>query len=182
MSTEKNTELTTTKPTSASANAEASSAEADAPDSLIDAFDNTLVTLSTLKAQVTSAMQQVRVVKNIALKERRAARKIIQKRKNSQNRAPSGFAKPASISEELRVFMGAKSDEQFARTAITQYIIKYITENKLQNPENRKEIKPDHKLKSLLKLGPTDQLTYFNLQKYMNQHFPDSKSNKAAMQ
>ena len=80
MSTEKNTELTTTKPTSASANAEASSAEADAPDSLIDAFDNTLVTLSTLKAQVTSAMQQVRVVKNIALKERRAARKIIQKR------------------------------------------------------------------------------------------------------
>ena len=148
------------------------------PDPLMDAFDNTLVTLSTLKAQVTSAMQQVRVVKNIALKERRAARKIIQKRKSNQNRAPSGFAKPATISEELRVFMGAQPNEQFARTAITQHIIKYITENKLQNPENRKEIKADDKLKSLLKLKPEDQLTYFNLQKYMNQHFPNSKSNK----
>jgi len=152
--------------------------ETTAPDHLMDAFDNTLVTLSTLKAQVTAAMQQVRVVKNIALKERRAARKIIQKRKNNQNRAPSGFAKPASISEELRVFMGAQPDEQFARTAITQHIIKYITENKLQNPINRKEIKADDKLKSLLKLKPDDQLTYFNLQKYMNQHFPNSKSNK----
>ena len=146
--------------------------EPTTPDHLIDAFDNTLVTLSTLKAQVTAAMQQVRVVKNIALKERRAARKIIQKRKNNQNRAPSGFAKPASISEELRVFMGAQPDEKFARTAITQHIIKYITENKLQNPINRKEIKADDKLRSLLKLKPDDQLTYFNLQRYMNQHFP----------
>ena len=149
-------------------------------DALMDAFDNTLVTLSTLKAQVTSAMQQVRVVKNIALKERRVAKKIIQKRKSNQNRAPSGFAKPALISEELRVFMGAEPNEMFARTAITQYIIKYITENKLQNPDNRKEIKADDKLKLLLKLKPEDQLTYFNLQKYMNQHFPNSKSSKIA--
>ena len=97
---------------------------------------------------------------------------LVEKRKNNQNRAPSGFAKPASISEELRVFMGAQPDEKFARTAITQHIIKYITENKLQNPINRKEIKADDKLRSLLKLKPDDQLTYFNLQRYMNQHFP----------
>ncbi len=68
--------------------------------------------------------------------------------------------------------MDADPSELFARTTVTQRIIKYITENKLQNPNNRKIIIPDKKLKDLLNLSDTDELTYFNLQKYMNQHFP----------
>ena len=48
--------------------------------------------------------------------------------------------------------------------------IKYIKENSLQNAENKRIIKPDEKLMDLLESGE-NEITYFNLQKYMNKHF-----------
>jgi hypothetical protein len=42
--------------------------------------------------------------------------------------------------------------------------------------ENGRRIHPDTKLATLLKLKKTDELTYFNLQKYMSHHF--AKANK----
>ena len=36
---------------------------------------------------------------------------------------------------------------------------------------NGRKIKPDKALKSLLNMKKNDDLTYFNLQKYMNKHF-----------
>ena len=139
---------------------------------LDNAFNSVVVTLATLKAQVTAAQQQVRAVQRMALKEQRQLKKQVDKRKNRQNRAPSGFAKEAAISDELRDFIGAGKEDKFARTSITQIIIKYIKDNSLQNKDNKKEILPDDKLKKLLKLGEGEMLTYFNLQKYMNKHFP----------
>ena len=58
-----------------------------------------------------------------------------------------------------------------ARTEVTKYIIQYIKSNKLPDKTNKKIIKPDSALKSLLDLKPEDEVTYFNLQKYMNKHF-----------
>ena len=147
-------------------------------DALLEAFDSVVVTLSTLKAQLSAAQQQVRAVQKMAMKERRITEKLLQKKKQRADRAPSGFAKPSAISDELRSFMGAEPGAEFARTAVTQFIIKYISEHNLQNPSNRKEIRPDKKLQGLLQVGNGEQLTYFNLQKYMNKHFPGSKSNK----
>jgi chromatin remodeling complex protein RSC6 len=40
----------------------------------------------------------------------------------------------------------------------------------LQNAKNRRIIHPDAKLKQLLKVN-NDELTYFNLQKYLKFHF-----------
>ena len=37
---------------------------------------------------------------------------------------------------------------------------------------NGRKINPDSKLAALLKLKKTDELTYFNLQRYMKPHFP----------
>ena len=44
----------------------------------------------------------------------------------------------------------------------------------LQDKENGRKIHPDAKLATLLKLKKTDELTYFNLQKYMSHHFAKS--------
>ena len=60
---------------------------------------------------------------------------------------------------------------EVARTEVTQYIIKYIKEHDLQFPENRKVIKPDKSLKNLLAVPKKEEVTYFNLQRYMNRHF-----------
>ena len=47
---------------------------------------------------------------------------------------------------------------------------KYICDNKLQNTQAKTKINADEPLKKLLRLNQ-EELTYFNLQKYMNQHF-----------
>jgi len=58
-----------------------------------------------------------------------------------------------------------------ARTDVTRHINAYIRGNNLQDKANGRKINPDTKLASLLKLSKTDELTYFNLQKYMSPHF-----------
>ena len=69
--------------------------------------------------------------------------------------------------------MNKSEGEKAARTEVTQYIIKYIKDKELQSKENKQEIIPDQPLGSLLKCG-SNTVTYFTIQKYMNQHFVSS--------
>ena len=59
-----------------------------------------------------------------------------------------------------------------ARTEVTKYLTKYIKEHNLQDEANRRKILPDNSLQKLLNVGTDDEVTYFNLQKYMKVHFP----------
>jgi chromatin remodeling complex protein RSC6 len=63
-----------------------------------------------------------------------------------------------------------------ARTEVTREINTYIRAHNLQDKENGRKINPDTKLATLLKLKKSDELTYFNLQRYMSPHF--AKANK----
>ena len=67
-----------------------------------------------------------------------------------------------------------------ARTEVTKYLTSYIKDNNLQQPEDKRKINPDKKLSKLLKLTKDDQVTYFNLQKYMKSHFPPTASSVGA--
>ena len=62
-------------------------------------------------------------------------------------------------------------DTEMARTEVTREINAYIREHKLQDKDNGRKIIADKKLTGLLKLKKGDELTYFNLQKYMSPHF-----------
>ena len=59
-----------------------------------------------------------------------------------------------------------------ARTEVTREINKYIRTHNLQDPTNGRKINPDGKLRKLLEVPNTEDLTYFNLQKYLSKHFP----------
>ena len=87
------------------------------------------------------------------------------------NCSPCCFVKPTLISDQLASFLGKPKGSELARTEVTREINAYIRANKLQDPENGRKINPDSKLKSLLALTAADELTYFNLQKYMSPHF-----------
>jgi len=91
-----------------------------------------------------------------------------------KKRAPSGFAKPALISPELCSFLGKPKGTEMARTEVTKFLTTYIKEHELQDPSNRRKILPDKKLHTLLNTKKSDEVTYFNLQKYMKVHFPAS--------
>ena len=98
-------------------------------------------------------------------------KKEVTKSKNKGNRKPSGFAKPTKVTKELCDFMKKDEGTEIARTEVTRALVAYIKENKLENKENSKIICPDETLKNLLALDESQELTYFNIQKYMNKHF-----------
>ena len=91
-------------------------------------------------------------------------------------RAPSGFAKPALISKELCTFLGKPAGTEMARNEVTKHLTSYIKEHNLQDQANKRKIVPDAALKKLLNVKASDELTYFNLQKYMKVHFPKPAS------
>lgn len=92
-------------------------------------------------------------------------------RTGGAKKAPSGFAKPAKLSDELCVFLGIDKGSELPRTDVTRRLNVYIKEKQLQNPENKKNILPDAPLQTLLRLEATDVLSYFNLQRYMKHLF-----------
>lgn len=93
------------------------------------------------------------------------------RKKNSGNRQPSGFVKPTRISDELAKFLGKQAGVEMARTEVSKEINAYIREKGLQDSANGRKIHPDPNLSKLLNLQKGDELTYFNLQRYMKHHF-----------
>jgi chromatin remodeling complex protein RSC6 len=137
-----------------------------------------LVKLQQLGSLISSLKTEYRALEKKWTRELKASQKQSVKRKRKAgNRAPSGFVKPTLISDELANFLEKPSGSEMARTEVTRDINKYIRTNNLQDKENGRKINPDKKLSTLLKLNVTDELTYFNLQRYMSPHF--AKANKA---
>ena len=95
---------------------------------------------------------------------------------NKPKRAPSGFAKPSLISNELCSFLGKPNGTQMARTEVTKYLTQYIKQHNLQDQANRRKIVPDSSLQQLLNVPSDAEVTYFNLQKYMKVHFPKQEA------
>ena len=148
---------------------------------IFDQFTEFMAKLQSVSAHMSSLRTEFRSLERQVTRDLKAAAKINQKRKRkSGNRAPSGFVKPTLISNELAAFLGKPVGTEMARTEVTREINAYIREQKLQDKENGRKIIADKKLVGLLKLKKGDELTYFNLQKYMSPHFAKA-SDKAAV-
>ena len=135
--------------------------------SITNTCDEIIQELTNYRIGLTKIIHDVRILeykvnKEIKKQSKLKAKKVLKK--------PSGFAKPTNISKELCTFMNKTEGEKAARTEVTQYIIQYIKEKELQNKENKQEIILDNKLSNLLNCGE-NTITYFTIQKYMNQHF-----------
>ena len=100
-----------------------------------------------------------------------AAKASSKKRRNTGDRKPSGFVKPTAISSELANFLGKSVVTEMARTEVSKEINTYIRSHNLQDKDNGRIIHPDAKLTKLLNVAKGDELTYFNLQRYMKHHF-----------
>jgi chromatin remodeling complex protein RSC6 len=140
-------------------------------DDLFEQFDNIIHALAGFKNQVNSIQQQVRLLEKNIKKQMKGLQKEVSKNKNKGNRSPSGFAKPSKVTKELCDFMNKEEGTEIARTEVTKALVSYIKENHLEDSANSKIICPDEKLKNLLDLDESQELTYFTIQKYMNKHF-----------
>ena len=129
--------------------------------------------LNQLGSLIASLKSEFKTMERQWSKDIKAAEKASSKKKRkSGNRAPSGFVKPTKISDELAKFLDKPVGSEMARTDVTKQLNTYIRANSLQDKENGRKINPDSKLQTLLKLKKGDELTYFNLQRFMSPHFP----------
>lgn len=157
-------------------------AEVAAPAPVVETYDDDF---KVIGEQLKAALLLVKdlTTKFNALEKRvQRDRKVMEKKMRGRakrvvdpNKPPSGFAKPGPVSEELRKFLGLAKGELIARTVVTSKINEYAKEHKLQQESDKRKINPDATLKKLLKLGPNDELTFFNLQKYMKVHYPNKE-------
>ena len=149
--------------------------------SMTEGFTEFLSKLQALTTQIASLKTEFRSLEKRSLRELKSAQKVNAKRKRkSTNRAPSGFVKPTLISNELAGFLNKPIGTEMARTEVTREINGYIREHNLQDKDNGRKINPDKKLASLLKIKSGDELTYFNLQRYMSPHFAKSQKAEAS--
>ena len=128
--------------------------------------------IQQLTSLLSTVKSEYKILDKLIQRELKAAQKSSSKRaKRSGNRQPSGFVKPTRISDELATFLGKNLGVEMARTEVSKEINQYIRTNNLQDKENGRKINPDSNLTVLLKLKKEDELTYFNLQRYMKHHF-----------
>tara|TARA_Y100001954_G_C15727727_1_gene561615 strand:- start:417 stop:1004 length:588 start_codon:yes stop_codon:yes gene_type:complete len=153
----------------------------DVDSSEVDTVSIVLKRMAARRAEIMSLQRQdradSRVLEKLYASEIRTLRKKRQRGGGTgEKKEPSGFAKPTEISPELRKFLGVPENTLLARTDVTKRITDYISEHKLQNPENKREIlfKKDKAFQKLINMEAEtkDELTYFNLQRCIKHHFP----------
>ena len=76
----------------------------------------------------------------------------------------SGLLKPLQPSEELAAVVGSRP---LSRGEVVSKVWEYIRAHNLQNPENRREILADTKLR---KIFGKDKVTMFEMNKHLAQH------------
>jgi len=140
--------------------------------SKVTEFSSKLQQLANLFASLKSDFKTLE--KSVA-RDLKAAQKSSKKsRRSAGTRQPSGFVKPTKISDELATFLKKDIGTEMARTDVSKEINAYIQANDLKDKKNGRIIHPDAKLTKLLKIGKEDELTYFNLQRYLKHHFAKS--------
>lgn len=151
------------------------------PETITANFSEFISKFQKMLGEFGSLKAELRVLERKTVKELKAVEKINRRRqKKAGTRAPSGFVKPTKISDELASFLGKPVGSEMARTEVTREINKYIQTNSLQDKSNGRKIIPDKQLAKLLNIQKNDELTYFNLQRYMSPHFAKSGAALAA--
>jgi chromatin remodeling complex protein RSC6 len=147
---------------------------------LSESFETIHNSLSLFKMQLSTLQQQIKTIEKNVNKELKTIKKINKPVITKAKKAPSGFAKPSKVTKELCEFMDRPEGSEIARTEVTKALVNYIKTNNLQEQTSdcKNKIIPDDKLKNLLGLNfeETNELTFFNIQKYMNKHFITKKT------
>jgi len=116
--------------------------------------------IATLEAKMTRQEKMMRKMKKDMIPE-----------EERKPRKPSGFAKPTYLSPVLCEFLGEPADKELARTEVTKRVLAYVKENNLQNPEAKRIINMDDKLRKLLNPEKDEVVTYFSIQRLMKVHY-----------
>lgn len=151
---------------------EAAPAEA-ATETYADKMNEFNAKLQQLGSIFTSLKADFKTLQKSVERDMKAAVKAAtaRKKRDMGDRPKSGFVKPTRISDELAKFLNKEVGTEMARTEVSKEINQYVVAHNLRDKSNGRIILPDNKLSKLLKVGKNDEVTYFNLQRYLKPHF-----------
>jgi hypothetical protein len=116
--------------------------------------------LTTLQTEIKALRKDLRKVKQLL--EDPSGEKAKARATNN------GFNKPLDVSEKLRAFLKLGAEDKVSRSQVTKLINEYVTEKGLKAGQ---QITLDATLKDLLAPPEGTQITFLNIQKYINPHY-----------
>lgn len=129
--------------------------------------------LNTLRETASALLSQIKKLEKRVHREMKDARKRRRRVKLDENgveikRAPSIFERPTQVTAELLTFLGKPAGTLMSRSEVTKAVNEYV---KAHNLKDKHAINPDGPLRTLLSVPADENLTYFNLQRYLNRHY-----------
>ena len=79
----------------------------------------------------------------------------------------NAFNKPLKLSPELQAVVG---ESELSRPQVTKKVWEYIKDNELQNPDDKRNIMADDKLRPIF---GKDEVTMFEMTKLISNHLTD---------
>lgn len=154
--------------------ASAPAAAAAAVDVVVDDSSSTLDDFVAKFAALTSLLKETQAALKNLTKDYERMKKVITKTEKKRANArtnPNGFAKPTKITDALCVFLGVPVGTEMSRTDVTRNINLYIKEHNLNKPDNKRIIVPDDKLRAILGVKPSEEVSFFSLQRFLSPLF-----------
>jgi chromatin remodeling complex protein RSC6 len=149
----------------------------------VDASEQLKNVLSTLTEQATVLKGMMNTIRS-AIKESEKQSKELEKLRNKRTRVkversadalPSGITKPVAITDELAVFLGVAPGTLVPRNEVTKGVSSYVKKHEISDPANKQKFvlddRPAAKTLRTLLGNPKEDVTYFNLQKYLKHHY-----------
>ena len=138
--------------------------------SAASALDDLVTKFTALTALFKETQSALKVLSKEYEKMKKTVSKSERKRANARTN-PNGFAKPALITDALCDFLAVPKGTEMSRTDVTRKINAYIKEHNLNKPENKRIILPDEKLRKILNVKPTEEVSFFSLQRFLSPLF-----------
>jgi chromatin remodeling complex protein RSC6 len=149
----------------------------------VDASEQLKSVLSSLTEQASVFKVMMNTIRS-AIKESEKQSKELEKLRNKRTRVkversadalPSGITKPVAITDELAVFLGVPLGTLVPRNEVTKGVSTYVKKHEISDPANKQKFvlddRPAAKTLRTLLGNPQEDVTYFNLQKYLKHHY-----------
>ena len=149
----------------------------------VDASEQLKTILSTLVEQSSVLKTLMNTVRNV-IKDTDKQTKELEKLRNKRIRVktersadalPSGITKPVAITDELAIFLEVAPGTLVPRNEVTKGVSTYVKKHEISDPTNKQKFvlddRPAAKVLRALLGNPVEDVTYFNLQKYLKHHY-----------
>jgi upstream activation factor subunit UAF30 len=126
---------------------------------------------STTNTDIATALASLRDEIKALRKDLRKVKQHIEDPSGEKAKARSlnnGFRKPQNVSPELKAFLSMGPEDRISRADVTKRINEYVTAKGLKKGQH---ILLDDQLRALLNPPEDVQLTFLNIQRYINPHY-----------